>query len=85
MPQAGASFHCNLWGVQGAKPLGEVSGRSPGVFDIVKVFLTCIFVGNMMKFPKQLFVLCFKLHVLVKADICTLAFVSVFIYIYNSL
>ena len=54
----------NLWGggsrgsgpggVQGAEPLG--GGQvSPSVFGILKVFLTCIFVGNMIKFPKQLY------------------------------
>ena len=61
-----------------------VRGRSPSVFDILKVFLTCIFVGNIMKFPKKLFVPCFELHVSVKAVICTLVFVSVFIYIVSN-
>ena len=37
------------WGSGGEAPW------SPSVFGILKLFLTCIFVGNMMKFPKQLY------------------------------
>ena len=42
-------------GVQGAEPLGgdQEAPWSPSVFDMLKVFLTCIFVGNMMKFQNN--------------------------------
>ena len=88
---AGASFHFNLWGgpgavppagVQGAEPLGGGQGakppEAPAFFGILKVFLTCIFVFNMMEIPKTI-VLCFKLNVSVYAVICALAIVLVFI------
>ena len=56
-------------GSRGQSPLVEVQGRSPSVFGILKVFLACIFVGNIIKFPNKLFVLCFKLHASVKANL----------------
>ena len=60
---------CGGGGVQEAEPPTGVQGDptapwSPSDFDILMVFLTYIFVGNMMKFLKQLFVLYLLFYIL---------------------
>ena len=66
-------------GVQGAEPLGGGQGAKPQHFWHFKGVPDMYFCGYYDKIPKTI-VLCFKLNVSIKAVICTLAFMSVFIY-----